>query len=545
MEKPQRLKSDIELKVSDDPVSEHVGAEQVGGEQVGSGQVGNGQVGGEQGGSGKTTPNSASSSDQAIENSSVQKQIEAISRAATKKSDEQAFMRAYKSRQRRVRATFFVVAFLLLQGFSIGLNSIYKNTDVGRRAVDGVSTTLILALLGEKDFAHFQMSNFDTLNKVDGNLTKERGQIIANSISEQEKSGKLAIFSRLGLESMLMKHPVNRQTGLQYGDRLIEAYPSLPSNYCWRAKVDYDNGNFIESSKEYAQFANLLEKSPTNVGQAWISQLPRAIWSCLNSGQAAEAQKFVDLYEKYGGLKDDVGLLRSQLLVSSCEELDLPELMKSEFWNPTLDKKVEQKLEQAKRIAEKVDYTETGADVIGTYKHGVLFDISVLSKDHAFALKYIEEYGSWESYSAPLQARLAFSENDPEAALRALSGMNLVDADVAFLKASALQELHRTKLAQEAIDASLHDQKYYWTMKDQTNQVRLVQARLFLDNGKYAEALKECDELAENNPNLLGPHLIRLQIFKLLKDQANEATERAKITTLLGNFLSSKDSRND
>ncbi len=542
MDKPHRLKSDIELTVDDEqnsgPSPEEVGANP--NTHVPDPASANADA-----------PGDAVISDPASTKSPIPKPSQSNdlpSRMAAKRMAEQAFLKNYKARQIRIRAAFVLFAVIVFLALSAGLSQLFKKNESGRSALSGMTPVLMAACLGERDLAYYEVSNFEVLktNNTDAaHLVNQRTKILDRSISELEKTGRLAIFSRLGTEAMLMEHG-DRALGLKYGDYLIDKYPELASNYCWRANVDVNNADFAHGIQEYEQFAKILERSPETVGRSWATQLNKAVWCCIDAGQSAEAFRFADLYEKLYFNKEDIKGLKSQILLSSCEALAIPQLRKTDFWNQDLANRIQHRLARAKAIARSISMYGFESDFdsdtdIDT--SGLLFDISLL-EDHSYARHRITEYPSSSNYKDTLEAKLALSDNHPVAAFAACSKGNsdYPTLELAVLEASALQKLPRPQQAIEAVDTVF---KYYHHLDGYTMRHYLpllqIKAQALFDSGSYEKALAQCERILSANSHLIEPRLLKIRCLQKLNRSAEEASERKNIVDELQSFAKSEE----
>ncbi len=527
MDKPHRLKSDIELTVDDDqdsgPSSEESGA---------------------------NANAHAIISDPAGAKSPIPKPSQSndlLSRMAAKRMAEQAFLKDYEARQIRIRTAFVLFAVIVFLSLSAGLFQLFKKNESGRSALSGMTPVLMAACLGERDLAYYAVSNFEVLNtNADAaHLVNQRTKILDRSISELEKTGRPAIFTRLGTEAMLMEHG-DRALGLKYGAHLIDKYPELASNYCWRANVDVNNADFAHGIQEYEQFAKILERSPETVGRSWATQLNKAVWCCIDAGQTAEAFRFADLYGKLYFDKEDIKGLKSQILLSSCEALAIPQLRKTNFWNQDLANRIQHRLARAKAIARSIRMYGSASDFdsdtdIDT--SALLFDISLL-EDHSYARHRITEYPSSSHYKDTLEAKLALSDNHPVAAFAACSKGNsdYPTLELAVLEASALQKLPRPQQAIEAVDTVF---KYYHHLDEYTMRHYLpllqIKAEALFDSGSYEKALAQCERILSGNSHLIEPRLLKIRCLQKLNRPAEEASERKNIVDELQSFAKSEE----
>ncbi len=548
MDKPPRLKSeieksDIELKVSDG---------------VSDGEVSSSE---------SATPSSATalSGPKQIENT-VQAADERIKVQAGKRAKEQEFLKAYKAKQLNTRIRF--VAFGAI-AIAIGLstiNFVFRDNDKAASALRKFQIAPLFACLGERDIAHYTMTEFsDESTKNTPNLIETRTKILDNAISEMEKNGKPAIFTRLGTEQMLMKFG-DRATGLKFGDALIARYPELPSNYFWRAKTDLEQTDYRNSVLEYKQAMEKLQNLPNGQKQDWHNQLSKGAWASIYSGQTPEAEKFLAFFQTHGGTPYEYQGLKSAILLNSCADLGAPMLKNTPYWNEKLGKEYQNRLDKAASIASKMSYsTANFDDTPEIFGYEIEYQAALLSLDPKKFTDYLDHnFDSESNWGKMLKAQEALGQNRPQEALNLVNQtkfrMGRYRREHAFVKASALQKLHRSEEAIELIDASLNRKPYDWDSEesdfdiDESGQLTashfkvrflMVKASALCDQGKYKQALALCESLLAQNPNLIELRLIKIRCYQGLKDATAASAESEIISSALAAWMNSGQSKTD
>ncbi|MBS1955390.1 MAG: hypothetical protein JST89_14490 [Cyanobacteria bacterium SZAS-4] len=552
MDKPPQFRSDletsdIELKVTD--ADESV----VGGESESTTNDANGST---TAGANESTAAGANGSNTAKPGLTAD---DRVMMQAGKKAKEQEFMKAYKAKQIKTRLKFGACAALVLAFYFSSVYFIFHNNDKAASALRKFQIAPLFACLGERDIAHYTMTEFsDDRTKETPNLIEQRTKILNKAITEMEKSGKPAIFTRLGVEQMLMKYG-DRAQGLKFGDPLIARYPDLPSNYFWRAKTDLERMDYVNSVNEYKQAVEKLENLPVGQEQKWDDQLSKATWAAIFSGQTGEAEKFLELFKKHEGGTYGLQGLQSEILLSSCTDIAAPSLRMTSFWNEKLEAAYQRRIEKAFSIANKMNYSDVRFDALPSiYSFELLDQAMILNADSKRMMKYIDtNYDSASSWAQTLKARAALNRNNPKEAA-ALMTMNrykwgYLAREQNLLEVSILEKTNKPNEAIRLIDKYLNlkpDDDYddeesetrVQVVSSRANQQLLaVKASALCDIGQYKKALSLCDTLLSRNSHLIEPRLIKLRIFKALNDSEAEKQESANISSELAAWLAAAE----
>ncbi|CAN5445254.1 hypothetical protein BH10CYA1_BH10CYA1_44420 [soil metagenome] len=541
MDKPPQLKSDIEksdveLKVSD--------AEEYAIDRV--------------------TPNSkdtatavASAAPIAKTDQTVDDQVMAHS---GKRVKEQEFLNAYKVKQLQTRFKFVAFAAILLAMYLYTVYFIFNDNEKAASALRKFQIAPLFACLGERDIAHYTMTEFsDGKTKETAGLIEQRTKILDNSIAEMEKNGKPAIFTRLGTEQMLMKYG-DRANAFKFGDPLITQYPELPSNYFWRAKTDLERMDYVNSVREYKQAAEKLAHLPTGQKQDWQNQLSKAAWASIYSGQTGKAEKFLTLFQQNGGSTYESQGLQSEIMLTSCADLAAPMLKNTPFWNEKLAAVYENRIDKAVSIASGMSYSELKFDAMPEIFADELRDqAALLSIDPKKFTKYLEyNYGTQTNRGKMLRAKAALNQNKPQEALDLIvltrSRYGSFKREQTVITASALQKLDRSKEAVQLVDTALNLKPFDWdsevdevsygqvTADHHHQELLAVKARALCDRGKYKQALGLCASMLAQNPSLIEPRLIKIRCYQGLKDRKAETAESEKISSALAAWMNSAES---
>lgn len=564
MDKPPQLKadlekSDIELKVTD--------SEQVKIDDANESSTGESSTGESSTGESSTDNEKKSAGERALESektadseSSAQTGSTADHRVilqASKKAKEQEFLKAYKKKQLQTRIKFAACAALVLAFYFSCVNFIFNDNVKAASALRKFQIVPLFACLGERDTAHYMMTEFsDERTKDTPGLIEQRTRILGNSIAELEKNGKPAIFTRLGVEQMLMKYG-DRAEGFKFGDALITRYPDLPSNYFWRAKTDFERMDYVNSVLEYKQAAEKLESLPAGVKQDWRDQLSKATWAAIFSGQTGEAERFLELFKKHGGGNYSAQGLRSEILLTSCTDIAAPSLKTTHFWNDKLAVEYQKRIDKALSIARKMNYKDLLIDAMPEiYEYELQEQAITLDADKTRVDKYIQSnYDEHSIRSRTLKALAALNRNAPQeaAALKTQKRYKYgyLRREQEFVEVSVLEQTNKPNEAIRLIDKFLNlksnddddesDSRMQIISNRSNQQLLSVKARALCDIGQYQKAISLCDMLLTRNSHMIEPRLIKIRCFQALKDAEAEKQESEKISSQLAAWLNSAE----
>jgi len=520
MEKPPKLKVDVELVVNDGSTDGNV---------ANDADTANRPNPGDQ----TVAPGSAALPSTSSTSGTSGAAKDPLAERAAKKQQEQEFLAAYKKRELFIRVRFAVIAVLIVGIFSIGLDSFFRD---GRNKEAGsyrLSIVILSSLIGERDLSNFLISYFP-LNANDKNVSAtldNRAKIAESSIADLEKDGRTAIFSRLGAEQMLL-HYGRRPEGLKYGDYLIAKYPDLPSNYCWRANVDFDRGDFAKAIESYDKFVAVLEKAPVQTQKSWREQISKAIWASIDSGRFDDARRFLASYKQFGGSEENCRRFQVQFLIAQYDQLDINNLKKTDLWNAALANHANHLLTEADKQVEQVAAYDFDKDAFSA-------DIALRRQDADKMALILEPMmtQSWMRYQYNVsKAELQLSQNNPQAALTTASAIagRGSSAELDLLLATALQRLHVPERAVYFADKGL---EWYRQPSVTTGKFYLplltMKARALADCGKQDQALQLCDRVIAENPHMLGTRLLKMQILQTQHKSAEAAIEHQNISTEL------------
>lgn len=471
---------------------------------------------------------------------------------AERKAKEQAFLAEYKQKQLRTRIKFIACAAVFLSLFWSSMYFVCSKSAKASAALTQFQPVAVFACLGERDMAYFTMSGFSQARgepEASPKLVEQRTKILEHSIKEQEANGRSAIFTRLGAEQMLIQHG-DRDTALKFGDPLIAKYPDLPSNYFWRAKIDFDHLDFANAVKDYKKTAEIISRSPEQVGQSFYTEYVKAIWACINTGQFDEANRFLDLASKYGLNEYDRDGLRSQILISKSDALAVSDLKDTDFWTKNIASYDKTLLTEARQIAQRMDYTKA------LFESGTISDIQKFDLTFSTAVKL----NNWQeaktraaegwskSYRARMEATIALAEGKPELALQLIDKYRDLDyyyeKKIEMIAAEALlksgQPLQAIQSADRALEmyitpAGLSTGKYYLPF-------RIIKAKALYKAGRYDQAIAESNKILAVNPHLIAPQIVKIDALDKLKNfqSANEVrkalqSELSQVTAESGN----------
>jgi tetratricopeptide (TPR) repeat protein len=471
---------------------------------------------------------------------------------AERKAKEQAFLAEYKQKQLRTRIKFSTVAVIFLGMFWTSMYFVCSKNAKASAALTQFQPVAVFACLGERDMAYFTMSNFNRAKgepNVEPTLIKQRTKILERSIKDQEASGHPAIFTRLGTEQMLVRNG-DRDAGLKFGDPLIAKYPDLPSNYLWRARIDFDHLDFANAVKSYEKAAEIISRSPEEVGQSFYSEFVKAIWASINSGQYEQANRFLDLAFKYGMNEYDRDALRSQILLSESDALAVSDLQGTDLLSKSLTDYNQKILREARKTAESLDYMKIlldGESVSDLYKYDLVFN-SELKLGDLKAAKH-EAEGWSKSYGARMEASIALAEGQPEKAYEVIKPYRGLDSYygryVEILAAEALLKTGHFDQALAAADAGINS---YDTQEASSTAklylpLRILKAKALYESGDYQKAIAESDRILVINPHSVAAQLVKMKAFRKLQDfKAAETARNAALTELNALVESGKSS---
>lgn len=502
-------------------------------------------------------PDDTSSSQEQVAKA-LQTLDERVSIPSMKRAKEQEFLQAYKEKQLRTRIKFVAFAAVAIAFYFSCIYFIFNNNEKAALALKKFQIAPLFACLGERDIAHYTMTEFtDAKTKDTPNLMERRTNILENSIAEMEKSGKPAIFTRLGAEQMLMKYG-DRTSGLKFGDPLITRFPDLPSNYFWRAKTDFEAMDFVNSVSEYKQAAEKLANLPSGDRQDWQNQLSKAVWAAIFSGQSDEAEKFLALYKKNGGNDYEYHGLQSEILLRSCADIAAPVLKTTPFWNEKLATEYETRLDKAVSSAKKMNYSDVKFDTLPDVFSWELRDqAALLSTNSKRLTDYLDQMYSGQSYwGTTLRAKAALNRNNPQEAMTMNAARIKYRAyrnEQEFIQVSALQKLGKSEEAIRRIDNILNlkasnldndeddfdeSENRTQTIANHYNQLLLiVKANALCDLHQFRKSISLCNAILAQNPHLIEPRLILMRCYQGQKDTKAEAEESEKISSQLSTWM--------
>ncbi|RTL35547.1 MAG: hypothetical protein EKK48_28035 [Candidatus Melainabacteria bacterium] len=466
---------------------------------------------------------------------------------AERKAREQAFLAEYKQKQMRTRVKFGIFTSIFLGIFGTSIYYVCSQNAKAAAALAQFQPIPIFACLGERDMAYFTMSGFTSntgSTKADPKLIEERIKILNRSITQEEQAGRSAIFTRLGAEQMLVRQG-QRDAGFKFADPLIAAHPELPSNWLWRAKVDFDHLDFANAVKDYDQALKLIESAPSNVGESFHEEFIKAIWAAIDAGEFDSARRFLALTEKHGLDDYDVKGLRSQILLSQSEALAVPELRKTDLWNNEIANYNLQLLDEAYNTASEMDFTtsyEASTIVTDISKRDLLFETNLRAGQHRKAIETNAE-SLMKTYQIRRAAMMLLWQGEPQRALDALAPLRKRSAysgkNLEILAAQALLKLHRPtealQIAEKMLSTydspdGLYTGKLYLPY-------RTIKAQALRDAGQYRQAIAESDAIIAINPKLIAPRLVKIESLKKLGDASAAANERDQTIAQLNSLL--------
>ncbi len=485
-----------------------------------------------------------------------------VSLQASKRVKEQEFLKAYKAKQWQTRFKFLACAAFALALYFSSVYFIFHDNEKAASALRKFQIAPLFACLGERDIAHYTMTEFsDDRTKDIPQLIERRTKILDNSITEMEKNGKPAIFTRLGTEQMLMKYG-DRAQGLKFGDPLIARYPDLPSNYFWRAKTDLERMDYVNSVLEYKQAVEKLENLPVGQKQDWEDQLSKATWAAIFSGQTGEAEKFLEVFKKHGGGAYALQGLQSEILLSSCADIAAPALRTTRFWNEKLETEYQKRIDKAFTIANKMNYKDLKIDAMPSIYNFELQDqAQLLNADNKRMDKYIDST-STSSWGQTLRAKAALNRNDAKEAASLMTmeryKYGYLAREQNLLEVSIMEKTNRPNEAIRLIDKYLNLKPYQRDDDDDEGETRVqiisnrsnqalltVKASALCDIGQYKRALSLCETLLSRNSHLIEPRLIKIRCFQALKDAESEKQESEKIANELAAWMNSAKTETD
>jgi tetratricopeptide (TPR) repeat protein len=463
-----------------------------------------------------------------------------------KKRDEQEFLAAYKKRELFVRVRFAVVAILLIGGFFLASQSVFAPDRKAAMVGFHFAPAILSAFAGERDAAYFQISTFP----FDGDESKRtallnsREAILGKAIADLENSGRTAIFTRLGTEQMLVTQG-QRERGLKYGDYLIKKYPDLPSNYCWRARMDFDNSDYAKSIAEFHQFAALVKNGSPQSQKAWRNEFGTAVWSCIDAGRYSEATNFLNTAKKYGGNPGRLQELQSAILLGHYDHLDISELQKTDLWNADLDHFSKSLLTAASHQTENMSFYDDEKDSIS-------FDVALRSQNFSQMQPVLENLRpyKWLRYQYVVDtAEMDLAKGNPKQALATIrekvrGQSELSSAELSYLEATSLIRLRRLEEALTVIDKGL---EFYKLPGAVTGRFYLpfftLKAQALSGLGRQEQALEVCQQVIAGNPEMIAPRLLKMQILQSQGNQPQASKVHDEISKILTATLAAGSNR--
>jgi tetratricopeptide (TPR) repeat protein len=315
----------------------------------------------------------------------------------------------------------------------------------------------------------------------------------------------------------------------------MKRFPELPSNYFWLARVDFDNLDLLNTLRDYDKAAEIVERSPKEVGQSFYSQFINATQAAIDAGQYDQALRFVNIAEKYGLQDYERRGLLCQILIAKSDALAIPELKKTDMWSEEISNYNQQNLKNVNQIASEMSWYKaykTGRLITGVYKPDLLFSAALGSGDYSKA----KELADSAAHSAPRSRQLAtvaLAQNDPQLALNLISRWCGPKSDYAdkyeYIRAEALLRLHRASEAMSVVDEVLTSSDYGDTVTKAKFYLpfRIIKAKALYDIGKYQEALAEANKILAINPHLIRARLIKIDTLNKLNDASGAAREQA------------------
>lgn len=474
---------------------------------------------------------------------------------AERKAREQAFLAEYKQKQIRTRVKFGIFTSIFLAIFGSSVYYVCSQNAKAAAALAQFQPIPIFASFGERDIAYFTMSGFTNSTggtKTDPKLIEARIKILNRSIKQEEQAGRSAIFTRLGAEQMLVRQG-QRDAGFKFADPLIAAHPELPSNWLWRAKIDFDHLDFANAVKDYDQAAKLIESAPSNAGESFHEEFVKAVWAAIDAGEFDSARRFLSLTEKYGLDDYDVKGLQAQILLSQVDALAISDLRQTDLWNNEIANYNRQLLDEAYNTASKMDFTksyEVSYIVTDISKRDLLFETNLRSGQHREADETNAE-SLMRTYQMRRAAMMLLWQDKPQEALDVLSDLRKRTAyngkNLEILAAEALLKLHRPNEALQIANKMLstYDSPAGLSTGKLYLPYRTIKAQALRDAGQFKEAIAESNAILAINAQLIAPRLVKIESLKRLGDTAAAALEREQTIAQLNSILKDKDKDKD
>ncbi len=469
---------------------------------------------------------------------------------AERKAREQAFLADYKRKLVRTRIKFIACAAVFLAAFGTMVYFVCSKNEKAAAALTQFQSIPVFAGLGERDMAYYIVSGFTrdgTTTAVEPKLLEPRIKILDRAITEQEKTGHPAIFSRLGAEQMLVRQG-QREQALRFGDPLIAKFPDLPSNWFWRAKIDFDHLDFANAVKDYEQAAAIVERLPYEVGESFHDEYIKAVWAAINAGQFDKGMEFAELSAKYRFGDYDKQGLQSQVLLAESSALAVADLQNSDLWNEQIEHYNQRLLSQAKQQATAMEFVKNSNHLAVTdaSKQELLFEIALRSGQLNEAADIVAATFTSRNQSRR-RATLMLAQNRPQDALTELAPQRQRTmyraTNLEILAAEALIKLHRPEEALAVINEMLdtyHSPEGVSTAKLYL-PFRVLKARALQEFGKYPGAIAESEAILSINPNLIAPRLVKLDALKKLGQANLAAKEHEATSALLKGVVDNKD----
>jgi hypothetical protein len=535
MEKPPRLKDESEKLVSADEQHNSANALQI----VGNATNAQDSVGTDvPPSSGTDVPASSGPDAQPLVAAPVQIIRDSAAEREAKKLADQKFLAAYKKHELFLRTRFCTIVLLLVGVFAVSVPKFFDYIDSETRVINSIVPAAAAAFIGEKDAAYFKISEFPLPKQQDraSVLVDIRKKILDRSISDLERTGRTAIFSRLGAEQLLMDAG-RRASGLKYGDYLISKYPNLPSNYGFRALVDFERGDFVHAISEFDQFFALIKDASREEAKSWENPIKRAIWSCIEYVRIDKAKEFLLTYKQSGAETWEIADLQASMLLAQYDQLDVANLQKTSFWNPALANFSSKLLYQARQTASALPsfFQESESKLIEIDTRAKDFKeaderLSVLERFDFSKLRYRYVVAS---------AQVALARDKPKDVIQNLDKFAKqynMSPELDLLLATALQRTHETQRAVEAADDGLAESPYYlgWMHVGGLRQpLLMIKARALMDDGKFVQALQICNQVLEASPDMIAPQLLKLQISQ----KQNKQPEITRLSAIISSQL--------
>jgi hypothetical protein len=524
MEKPQRLKEETERLVSNSEQGNATHALKTV-ETATDGEA-----------AGAEAPNVAPT--QIIRDSAVERE--------RKKLADQEFLVAYKKHELFLRVRFGIIILLVLGCFVVSIPKFFDSIDTEKRVIAHVAPAVSAALLGEKDAAYYQTSQLPIPGGTDGRsgLIENRKRILDQTIAQLEGSGRPAIFSRLGAQQLMMRAN-QREIGLKYGDYLIDKYPNLPGNYLFRAEVDLGRGDINHALSEYDQFFALIKNSTQRERSAWQPSIANAIWGCIDFGRVNKAkeyfQTYKDLNSREWDYKWNLQDIRKAILIAEFDQLDVTNLKKTNFWNPTLERYSLNLMNEALNIQTSL-FSPSDWETAKDYLRAGNLKGAIAEVNHD---KNVEptNYEAQYRYTAGA-AEVALALNRPNDAIEAIEQYSKEDSlssQLSLLLAAALERTQKPRrtiaVADLALAGFVSDRSVgvydYYHYTNYRLPLMLIKARALFDLGKVEPALKLCNQITELSPDWIAPNLLKLEIMT----KQNDRQEQSKLISLISSQL--------